>query len=137
MSAQEEMLVLDKLVTDGLLFADPALHTELDQWSLRALQLGPEIRTLVGSRGAVLVETGRYEEGKALLETVAFADDAAPFDALISRIFLARAEHALGNGVAAARLMTQVRSAIANPGSAGPATMALIERVESEMKAKP
>jgi peptidase M50-like protein len=137
LSAEEEMLVLDALVTDGLLFADPALRSELDQWSLRALQLGPEVRTLVGSRGAALVETGRYQEGKALLETVAFADDIRPFDALMSRIFLARAEHALGNSTAAAGLMTQVRSETAKPGAVGPATMTLIERIESDMKIVP
>jgi hypothetical protein len=31
------------------------------------LRLGPDIATLRGSRGAVLVELGRYHEGKALL----------------------------------------------------------------------
>ncbi len=132
--AEEEMLVLDALVTDGLIFADPLLRPELDQWSLRTLQLGPEIRTLVGSRGAVLVELGRYQEGKHLLETVAFADGAAPFDALMSRIFLARAEHALGNAAAASDLMTQARSATAQLVAFGPAVIALIERIDSEMQ---
>ena len=90
----EETLVLDFLVTEGLIFADPVLRPELDAWSLRALQLEPQAMTLVGSRGAVLVEIGRYQEGKSLLETVLFADGAAPFDLFMSRIFLARAEHA-------------------------------------------
>lgn len=134
LSAEEEMLVLDALVTDGLIFADPLLRPELDQWSLRTLQLGPEIRTLVGSRGAVLVELGRYQEGKHLLETVAFADGAAPFDALMSRIFLARAEHALGNAAAASDLMIQARSATARLGAFGPAVIALIGRIDGEMQ---
>ena len=128
------MLVLDALVTDGLLFADPMLLTGLEQWSLRALQLGPGVRTVVGSRGAALVELGRYQEGKALLETVAFTVDAEPFDALMSRIFLARAEHALGNAAAAAALMTQVRSMTAQAGVLEPAVISLIERIEREIQ---
>ena len=132
--AEEEMLVLDALVTDGLLFADPMLLTGLEQWSLRALQLGPGVRTVVGSRGAALVELGRYQEGKALLEAVAFTVDAEPFDALMSRIFLARAEHALGNAAAAAALMTQVRSITAQAGALEPAVISLIERIEREIQ---
>jgi hypothetical protein len=131
------MLVLDALVTDGLLFADPMLLAEMEQWSLRALQLGPEVRTLVGSRGAVLVELGRYQEGKALLEGVAFTVDTESFDVLMSSIFLARAEHALGNGAAAAALMTQVRSNTAQAGANEPAVISLIERIEREIQAPP
>ena len=134
--AEEEMLVLDALVTDGLIFADPAVRPDLDQWSLRALQLGPKVKTLVGSRGAVLVELGRYQEGKQLLKTVAFSSDAAPFDAFMSQIFLARAEHGLGNADLAGDLMTKARSAIGkpNPGALGLAVMGLIERIENEMQ---
>lgn len=133
---EEEMLVLDALVTDGLTFADPAVRPELGQWSQRALQLGPKVRTLIGSRGAVLVELGRYDEGRQLLETVAFSSDVAPFDALMSQIFLARAEHALGNADLACDLMTKVRSVINNPGAFGPAVMALIERIDNEMQSQ-
>jgi hypothetical protein len=109
----------------------------MEQWSLRALQLGPEVRTLVGSRGAVLVELGRYQEGKALLEGVAFTVDTESFDVLMSSIFLARAEHALGNGAAAAALMTQVRSNTAQAGANEPAVISLIERIEREIQAPP
>ena len=134
--AEEEMLVLDALVTDGLIFADPAVRPDLDQWSLRALQLGPKVKTLVGSRGAVLVELGRYQEGKQLLKTVAFSSVAAPFDAFMSQIFLARAEHGLGNADLAGDLMTKARWAISkpNPGALGLAVMGLIERIENEMQ---
>jgi hypothetical protein len=133
LSPEEELLVLDVLVTDGLVFADPVLRPKLDEWSLRALRLGPAVMTLVGSRGAVLVEIGRYQEGKALLETVAFANEAPWFDLLMSRIFLARAEHALGNAAAVDDLVTDAR-AIAQPSTSWPAVTALIGRIESEMR---
>jgi membrane-associated protease RseP (regulator of RpoE activity) len=132
----EESLVLDFLVTDGLIFADPALHPELNAWSLRALQIEPEAITLIGSRGAVLVEIGRYQEGKSLLETVMFNDEAAPFDLFMSRIFLARAEHALGNVAAAGEFMMDV-PAILQTGATGPAMIAMIERIKNEMRAVP
>jgi hypothetical protein len=132
---EEEKVVLDLLVTDGLIFADPILRPELDEWSSRALQLEPEARTLIGSRGAVLVEIGRYQEGKALLEVVVLSDWDAPFDLFMSRVFLARAEHALGNIAAAGKLMTDVQT-IDQTGVAGPALTALVERIENEMRAE-
>jgi hypothetical protein len=132
----EETLVLDLLVTEGLIFADPVLRPELDAWSLRALQLEPQSMTLVGSRGAVLVEIGRYQEGKSLLETVLFADGTAPFDLFMSRIFLARAERALGNVAAAREFMMDV-PVIHQTSAAGPAMTALVERIKNEMRAAP
>jgi rhamnogalacturonyl hydrolase YesR len=90
----------------------------------------------VGSRGAVLVELGRHGEGKALLDTLVQADDTAPFDALMmSCLFLARAEQALGNPTAASELMTKVtktRAAIAAHGEIDPALIGLIERIDRE-----
>jgi hypothetical protein len=132
----EETLVLDFLVTEGLIFADPVLRPELDAWSLRALQLEPQAMTLVGSRGAVLVEIGRYQEGKSLLETVLSADGTALFDLFMSRIFLARAEHALGNVAAAREFMMDV-PVIHQTSAAGPAMTALVERIKNEMRAAP
>ena len=55
----------------------------------------------------------------------------------MSHIFLARAEHALGNAAAAAALMTQVRSTTAQAGALEPAVISLIERIEREIEAPP
>lgn len=90
-------------------------------------QLGPEIGTPVGSRGAVLVALGRHQEERFLPETVRLTDYAEPFGTVMHRIFLARA-----NG-----LMAQVRSVTAIPDSVPPETMALIERIEREMQTRP
>lgn len=130
-----EMRVLDTLVTHGLLtdsalVADPALRSELDAWSHRALQLGPRAKTLIASRGAVLVKLGHYREGKTFLEAVAFADGA---DSLVSRVFLARAEHALGNTAAVGSLIAEAR-AIARAGRWGFGAITLIRRIERDMR---
>ena len=98
----ERLLVLESLVTTGLVTGDQAYRRELDQWSLMAMQLGPMIKTVRGSRGAALVELGRFEEGKSLLLQV--ADPAAPYDYFMGQFFLARAERGLGNEPDPARL---------------------------------
>jgi len=114
LSNQEEMLVLDTLLTYGLVCDDPKLRPHLDQWSMRALALGPNIGTLLSTRGAVLVSLGRHEEGKALLSSLPRASDNVPFDAmfdtLMNQVFLARAELALGNGAVAQNLIADARS---------------------------
>jgi hypothetical protein len=139
LTPEEEMYALDSLVADGLLVADgaivadPVLRPELDLWSQRALRLGPKVKTLIASRGAVLIELGRHHEGKALLETVAFADGAPLADSLLNRIFLARAEHALGNAAAASRLLAEAR-AIAKSSIRGPALTAWIGRIQREVR---
>jgi Peptidase family M50 len=128
----EEMLVLDALVTDGLLYGDPELRPRLDEWSLRALQLGPEVKTLLGSRGAVLVELGRYEDGKALLEKAAASHRSDSFGSVMIAIFLARAEHALGDAVVARRLITTARMEV-ETGSMSAGVVSLIKRTEAEL----
>jgi len=133
---EDEMLVLDTLVTDGLrgggpIVGDPALRAELDAWSSRALELGPKVKTLVMSRGAALIALGRYQEGKTLLEAVGFADGTPVFDAVLSRIFLAHAEHALGNAIAVRNLLMEAR-AIVRAGVPRPALTAWIERIRRE-----
>jgi hypothetical protein len=112
LSREDEALVLDCLVTDGLITGDAQLRSRIDGWSLRALELAPDVATLIGSRGAVLVELGCHESGKALLETVAFDGRAGGFDTLMSHLFLARAEHALGNLATARRLVGTARAAV-------------------------
>lgn len=100
-SREETILALDALVTSALIYRDSALQARLDAWSQEALRLAPDIATLRGSRGAVLVELGRYDEGKALLLPLVTGQPTKSFDTFMSCIFLAHAEHAMGNVVAA------------------------------------
>ena len=127
---EEELLILDLLITDALLHGDPRLRPRLDEWSQRALEMAPEIATLHGSRGAALVELGRLAEGKALLEPL-LTTDRASYDALLSHIFLARAEGALGNVERARYLATQAR-AIASAHTFPSPVMRLVESLEAE-----
>jgi hypothetical protein len=131
LSREEMMLVLDALVTQGLIFGDPALRSRLDDWSLRALQLGPDLQTLLGSRGAVLVELGRYAEAKAILVPLVAAENSEPFDIFLNQFFLARAERALGNVEAAQSLAASARKGAKTIGDFPPAAY-MLARLESE-----
>jgi hypothetical protein len=138
LTPEDEMRALDALISDRpaarrSIVIDLLLRPELDTWSQRALQLGPKVKTLVATRGTALVELGRYHEGKALLETVAFIDGAPLLDSVLSRMFLARAEHALGNAAAARSLIAQAR-AIARTGVRWPALAAWIALMERELR---
>jgi dienelactone hydrolase len=148
LTPEEEMYALDWVITNWLMMdrlaaarpvlADPGLRPKLDEWSDRAMRLGPRIKTIVGSRAAVLVELGRYDEGKALLQKLVSIKTAPVFDALLIRIYLARAEHALGNTAAARRLIGQAQ-AIARVGARPPvvaARLRLIQRAAHEMRSR-
>jgi hypothetical protein len=148
LTPEEEMYALDWVITNwlmtkrlaaaGPIFADPDLRPKLDEWSDRAMRLGPKIKTIVASRGAVLVELGRYGEGKALLQSLVSIKGAPLLDALLNRIYLARAEHALGNAAAARRLIRQAQ-AIARAGARPPLLavwLRLIQRTEREMRSR-
>jgi hypothetical protein len=132
---EEKMYVLDSLVTDGLISGDPDIRNFLDEWSRHALALGPECSPLLGSRGAVLVELGRYEAGKALLEPLVAAHHDESFDSrfdfLLSQAFLARAESALGNPEAA-RCLAEAARSTSNALPAWPRMMAMLSRLEAE-----
>jgi hypothetical protein len=129
LTREQELLLLDAVMTDALLFRDPALHARLDEWSQRALALAPEIETVRGSRGAALVELGRYAEARPLLEPLTRA--ASMLDRILSHAFLARAEHALGNSSEAIRLVTEARR-LCDGNGCPPPVAALVARVEVE-----
>ena len=83
-------------------------------------------------RGAVLVKLGQYQSGKTLLERAAARDRLQPHEMVMNDMFLARAEHGLGNTARARYLIKSVRRAIrAEPAS--PGVMSLIARIEAEV----
>jgi hypothetical protein len=148
LTPEEEMYALDWAITKWLtmdgpaaarpVLADPGLRPKSDEWSDRAMRLGPRVKTIVGSRAAVLVELGRYAEAKALLRGLVPSKGGPVLDALLNRIYLARAEHALGNAAAARRLIGQAQ-AIARSGAPPPvvaARLRLIQRAAREMRSR-
>jgi hypothetical protein len=137
LTREEQMWAFDALTTEGIVSGDPAIRPCLDGWSQQALTLGPDLPTLQGSRGAVLVELGRYAEGKALLAPLAAPDPARAFDAFMSQAFLALAERGLGNE-AAARQSADAARATAKAAYSGktetsPTIAAMLARLDREI----
>jgi len=128
-----ELLVLDAVITNALLFGAPELCSHLDEWSRRAFELGSDIATIRGSYGSVLVSLGRNAEGKAMLEPVVAADG-SEMDFVLSRTFLARAEHRLGDSARARHLIGEAR-AICAAKAPSLAVVQLVERVAHEVGA--
>ena len=130
LSPEEEMLALDALITTGLVSGAPEFRPHLDAWSARAIALGPQIATLRGSRGAVLVELGQARAGKAFLESAA---PSGSIDQAMTHIFLARAERALGDVATAEHHLANARRVI----DAIPALAALRPLLERSERAPP
>jgi hypothetical protein len=66
------------------------LLKESDAWSAEALRYAPNAITLKGTRGSLLVEFGRTDEGISMLQDVLKETD-CPLDHVISSAFLAKA----------------------------------------------
>jgi hypothetical protein len=85
--------------------------------------------------GAVLAELGRYHEGDAPLRTVVLAYGSPQ---LLPLLFLARAEHALGNAAAARRLLVKARvvARACLRGRVKSAWLGLIQREVRELRSR-
>jgi hypothetical protein len=130
LSVPEEALVLDALVTHALTVGDAKLRPELVALAERALQFAPS-DSLRGSHGAALVETGRYSEGKAVLEKLIARGKLNPFDTFMTEVHLARAECGLGDRKAAARWAAAARKSAEI--CAAPAVSCMLARMEAEL----
>jgi hypothetical protein len=132
LSAAEEAFIIDLLLTHALARGDKFLRPRLDALSQRALTLAPSA-TLSGSRGAALVEIGRYAEGKAILETLITGDGLSEFDIFMTEVHLARAEQGLGNRDAAARWAAAARRSAEVYST--PTTPMMLARMDVELAA--
>jgi hypothetical protein len=69
-SLDEQLLIMDSIVTHLLAGESPGREAYLDELSERALSLAPHLLTLQRSRGSVLARLGRHEEALILLADV-------------------------------------------------------------------
>jgi len=116
----EETLILDRLATWAVCTGGEQAVAQLDAWTSRAQRLNPGLGTLKGSRGAALVQLGRYDEALAML---AEADYSNPFDATLNRLFMAQAAFRQGDQPMARVHFAEALSAHVSSGSTreGPA----------------
>jgi len=100
---------LDMFATSFLMLDASAEIDDADRYSAELLRLQPNEWTVKGTRGSVLVEMGRLEEGTKLLSEVAEHDPLA-FDRAIAASYLALAEIKQGNKQAASAWLAKARA---------------------------
>lgn len=115
LSRAEEILVLEGLLTRALVYRDPVLMPRIEEWSARSLELAPDSRPLLATRGGVLAETGRYIEARSVMKPIVSTTDDAN-ELFLCRAFLAWSELKLGNEKETFRYLWELRKAL--PGKA-------------------
>src|SRR5262245_30226031 len=95
-SGIERAYLLEMLASIVINHGQKQYLTQADGWTQEAMKLAGFSKTIQGTRGAILVELGKYEEGKQMLFPLT-APDNDPIDITISGYYLAKADHRLGN----------------------------------------
>ena len=112
----ERVTLLDTFVTCVLMYGAGEFLPEAERYSEELFTLKPDEWTVKGTRGSVLIETGRLEEGVSMLQEVMDKDPSA-FDRAISASFLALAELKRNNLDLAAEWLRKSRELDPNCGS--------------------
>jgi hypothetical protein len=113
-SAEEKIFLLDVLSCLPFMEGLRNCIGNAERWSQQALEIQPENLTLKGTRGSVLVEQGRFEEGKVLLQEV-YEKSEADIDKGISALYLAVIAKEYGDSKAARRFATQAKQLFPAP----------------------
>jgi tetratricopeptide (TPR) repeat protein len=95
-SGAERVYFLEILASIVIIHGQKQYLIQADAWSQEAMKLAGYSKTVQGTRGAILIELGKYEEGMRMLIQLTEPDN-DPLDIAISSCYLAKAEHHLGN----------------------------------------
>jgi hypothetical protein len=96
-SDAERAYLLDWLSAIVINHGQKQYLSQADAWSEEAMKYAGHAKTIQGTRGAILIELGKYEEGRKLLFPLTEEGNDL-FDIAISSYYLAKADHHLGNG---------------------------------------
>jgi hypothetical protein len=128
LGAEKLAEILDSIACLPIYYDRPDLLHAADAWTNDALRLAPQAITLKGTRGSVLIELGRLDEGVALLREV-MKQSECPLDHAISAAYLAKAHHLRGE-------TADMRLWLAKAKSAG-VDHRLVKRVVAELETNP
>ncbi|HEY9599443.1 MAG TPA: site-2 protease family protein [Cyanophyceae cyanobacterium] len=95
-SDPEKVFILDNLACIVTVKGYKKYLNQADKWTQEAIELASHCQTLKGTRGAILIELGRYDEGKQLLLPLTEPGN-EELDIAVSSCYLAKAEYFLGN----------------------------------------
>jgi Tfp pilus assembly protein PilF len=85
-SLHDKVMALDRLACFAIMDRLRCFMPQAETYSKQALDLQPQNLTLKGTRGSILVELGRYEEGEAMLKEV-YEKSEADIDKGISALY--------------------------------------------------
>lgn len=92
---RDKLYILDILVSIVIDREQMEYLQQADIWSAQALALAGNIKTIQGTRGAILIELGRYSEGKQMLLPLTEAGNDL-IDISYSCCYIAKADYFLG-----------------------------------------
>jgi tetratricopeptide (TPR) repeat protein len=104
----EKAYILNLLASIAINHGQKQYLAQADGWSQEAMKFAGYSKTTQGTRGMILIELGRYEEGKQILLPLTGPGN-DPYDIAISSYYLAKADHCLGNGEQAQRWLNQAK----------------------------
>ncbi|WP_414753425.1 site-2 protease family protein [Anabaena sp. CCY 9910] len=93
---RDKLYIIDILASIVINHGDKKYLDKANNWSVQAMELASDIKTIQGTRGAILVELGRYNEGKEMLLPLTAAGNEA-IDIAVSCCYIAKADYYLGN----------------------------------------
>lgn len=64
---RDKLYIIDILASIVINYGEMKYLDKADKWSFQAMGLASDIKTIQGTRGAILIELGRYSEGKEML----------------------------------------------------------------------
>lgn len=108
-SSSLAIAAMDSLSCLPLYYGQMHLLNEADAWTSMALKRSPDAITLKGTRGSVLIELGRVDEGMAFLKEVIKRTD-CPVDRVICSAYLSKGYTLKGSSAEARLWMEKARA---------------------------
>ncbi|BAT53666.1 hypothetical protein NOS3756_26270 [Nostoc sp. NIES-3756] len=93
---RDKLYIIDILASTVINYGETKYLHQADKWSAQAIVLAGDIKTIQGTRGAILVELGRYNEGKEMLLPLTEEGNEL-IDIVFSCCYIAKADYYLGN----------------------------------------
>ncbi|ABA19778.1 hypothetical protein Ava_0152 [Trichormus variabilis ATCC 29413] len=93
---RDKLYIIDTLASIIINHGEKQYLDKANKWSEQAMELASDIKTIQGTRGAILVELGRYSEGKEILLPLTEVGNEA-IDIAVSCCYIAKADYYLGN----------------------------------------
>ena len=124
LSKREQAFLLDMMASTILYHRRHEFLSAAQGWSERATQLLPNLATLNGTRGAILIESGFINEGLNLLKPLTALGN-RDIDRMVSAAFLAKGESVCGNRREAEKYLSLAKSL--------PDPIGIVRRIETDI----